>query len=106
MAPVDITTSEVGKPTEVEVEDVKPASPEHVVAHYAPVNEIEEALDKRINWKLDLTVLLVLAISFIVSAANSILSQSSHSTQALTCPRSALWHRQNKRGLCGDQQLR
>ncbi|KAL2138423.1 hypothetical protein VTI28DRAFT_6787 [Corynascus sepedonium] len=66
MAPVDITTSEVGKPTEVEVEDVKPASPEHVVAHYAPVNEIEEALDKRINWKLDLTVLLVLAISFIL----------------------------------------
>ncbi|KAK4150819.1 allantoate transport protein [Chaetomidium leptoderma] len=34
--------------------------------HYAPVNEEEKELDKRVNLKLDFTVLLVLAISFIL----------------------------------------
>lgn len=37
------------------------------IAHYLPANDEEKALDKTINRKLDFTVLLVLAISFIVS---------------------------------------
>jgi hypothetical protein len=37
------------------------------IAHYLPANDEEKALDKSINRKLDFTVLLVLAISFIVS---------------------------------------
>ena len=66
MAPNDIASSEVGKPTDVEVEDAKAALPQAVVTHYAPVNEEERELDKMVNWKLDMTVLLILSISFIV----------------------------------------
>lgn len=70
MAPNDITSPEVGKATEVEVEDAKAVLPEAVVTHYAPVNEEESDLDKRVNWKLDITVLLILSISFIVRQPN------------------------------------
>ena len=52
---------------EIEVEDAKkPAPSPPSVAHYKPVTEEEKALDKRINRKLDFTVLLVLAIGFIL----------------------------------------
>lgn len=70
MAPNDITSSEVGKATGVEVEDTKAVLPEAVVTHYTPVNEEERNLDKRVNWKLDITVLLILSISFIVREPN------------------------------------
>ena len=36
------------------------------MAQYVPSNDAEKALDKRINRKLDFTVLLVLAIGFIL----------------------------------------
>jgi hypothetical protein len=49
-----------------ELESAKDGGDELVGKHYTPENEAEKALDKRINWKLDLTVLLVLSISFIV----------------------------------------
>ncbi len=50
----------------VDVEDAKPVGNHEVVAHYTPSSEEEKALDTRINWKLDTTVLLILAICFIV----------------------------------------
>jgi hypothetical protein len=39
--------------------------------HYKPVSEEEKALDRQVNFKLDLFVTLVLAIGFIVSLSNS-----------------------------------
>lgn len=35
--------------------------------HYKPITDEERALDRRVNFKLDVTVVLVLATSFIVS---------------------------------------
>ncbi|KAK4141786.1 uncharacterized protein C8A04DRAFT_30631 [Dichotomopilus funicola] len=49
-----------------DVEDTKTVLPPTVIAHYTPANDAERALDKRVNWKLDFTVLLILAISFIL----------------------------------------
>ncbi|KAH6842351.1 major facilitator superfamily domain-containing protein [Chaetomium sp. MPI-CAGE-AT-0009] len=66
MGPHDIASTENGKATEVEIEDAKVVLPEAVVTHYAPVNDDERELDKSVNWKLDVTVLLLLAISFIL----------------------------------------
>lgn len=49
----------------LEIEEKHPiATP--TVAHYVPVTDEEKALDKSINLKLDFTVLLVLAIGFIL----------------------------------------
>ncbi len=50
-----------------EVENAKDGGDELVGKHYTPESEEEKALDKKINWKLDFTVLLVLSVSFIVS---------------------------------------
>lgn len=37
--------------------------------HYQPATDEEKALDRRVNLKLDTTVVLILAIGFIVSTA-------------------------------------
>jgi len=50
----------------VEVEETKPVS-EVAVRHYVPATEEERHLDRRVNAKLDAVVLVILAISFIVS---------------------------------------
>jgi hypothetical protein len=97
MAPNDIASSEVGKPTEVEVEDTKAVLPQAVITHYAPVNEEERELDKRVNWKLDITVLLILSISFIVRERHfrCVINQTNNapSSVASTRPTSVSWQR-------------
>ncbi|KAK0634128.1 major facilitator superfamily domain-containing protein [Immersiella caudata] len=64
-----MATSEI-EPTRkgdvLEVEETKPPLTAPTVAHYKPANDEEKALDKRINRKLDFTVLAVLAIGFIL----------------------------------------
>lgn len=66
-APDKIDKSPVaGEATEFEDLKKEQAVQENI-AHYLPANDEEKALDKTINRKLDFTVLLVLAISFIVS---------------------------------------
>lgn len=69
--------NEIAQTAEVEAADVeadtKTVLPPTVIAHYTPASDAERALDKRVNWKLDLTVLLVLAISFIVGPSTSTL---------------------------------
>ncbi|KAK4160156.1 major facilitator superfamily domain-containing protein [Cladorrhinum sp. PSN259] len=51
----------------MELDDTKQAELEvRGVTHYTPADEAEKALDKRVNIKLDFTVLLILALSFIL----------------------------------------
>ncbi len=64
MGSVEIESSRTGQV--VDAEDGKKVVSHEVVTHYTPSSEAEKALDKRINWKLDLTVLVILAICFIV----------------------------------------
>ncbi|KAG7292158.1 hypothetical protein NEMBOFW57_002193 [Staphylotrichum longicolle] len=66
MAQQDIKPSPHDEAFHAEVENAKDGGDELVGKHYTPESEAEKALDKRINWKLDLTVLLVLSISFIL----------------------------------------
>lgn len=66
MAPQDLKPSPHDEAFHAEVENGKDGGDELVGKHYVPESEAEKALDTRINWKLDLTVLLVLSISFIV----------------------------------------
>ena len=69
---IDKSPQVAGEATEFE--DIKKDQAVHEnIAHYLPATDEEKALDKTINRKLDFTVLLVLAISFIVSFSNSIL---------------------------------
>lgn len=53
------------KPSLAELEDVKRIVATEV-SHYEPVSEEEKALDRKVNLKLDFTLLLILAIGFIV----------------------------------------
>ena len=64
MAPSEIEPARKGDT--LEVEETKPPPTAPTVAHYKPANDEEKALDKRINRKLDFTVLAVLAIGFIL----------------------------------------
>jgi hypothetical protein len=66
MASENIERTPIGKVSQVEVEDAKLDIQAQIGTHYAPANEAEKELDRKVNWKLDLTVLMVLAISFIV----------------------------------------
>ncbi|KAK0654793.1 major facilitator superfamily domain-containing protein [Cercophora newfieldiana] len=50
----------------LDVEETKRPFAEPTVAHYKPITDEEKGLDKSINRKLDFTVLLVLAIGFIL----------------------------------------
>lgn len=99
MAQQDIKPSPHDEAFHAEVENAKDGGDELVGKHYTPESEVEKALDKRINWKLDLTVLLVLSISFIVShqqpplsllrEARSLLTAGDPSSAASTRPTSA-----------------
>lgn len=53
------------KPSLAELEDVKRVVATEV-SHYEPASEEEKALDRRVNLKIDFTLLLILAIGFIV----------------------------------------
>ncbi|KAM7183216.1 Major facilitator superfamily domain containing protein [Naviculisporaceae sp. PSN 640] len=70
MTPNEIETSsrKGAQGDEVDIEETKPQfiASHAVTAHYVPVTDEEKALDKKINRKLDFTVLLVLAIGFIL----------------------------------------
>lgn len=52
---------------EVEVAKHEPAPVRSTVAHYEPVTEEEKALDRRVNLKFDLCVIVFLSLGFIVS---------------------------------------
>ena len=64
----EIETSSRKGEDDMEVEETKIQSvgSHAVTAHYTPVSDEEKALDKKINRKLDFSVLLVLAIGFIL----------------------------------------
>lgn len=68
-------TADSRKQFVAEVEDAKsPVDSE--VAHYAPVTEEEKALDRRVNLKLDFTLILFLAVGFIVRRLLSVHTQT------------------------------
>ena len=52
---------------EVEVAKHEPAPVRSTVAHYEPFTEEERALDRRVNLKFDLCVIVFLSLGFIVS---------------------------------------
>ncbi|KAL4915369.1 major facilitator superfamily domain-containing protein [Aspergillus aurantiobrunneus] len=54
------------KPSVAEVEDAKRKVVTEV-SHYKPVTDEEKALDRRVNLKMDFTLLLILAIGFITN---------------------------------------
>jgi hypothetical protein len=60
----------VGKEHAFEIEDPKKAVVQDAVRHYVPVTDEEKALDRKVNMKLDMVVLLILSVSFIVSRRN------------------------------------
>lgn len=62
------TKIETSSRRDEDIEETKPqlVASHSTTAHYTPVTEEEKALDKTINRKLDFTVLLVLAIGFIL----------------------------------------
>ena len=68
---IDKSPQVAGEATEFEDIKKEQAAQENI-AHYLPATDEEKALDKTINRKLDFTVLLILAISFIVSFPNLI----------------------------------
>src|SRR6478609_236006 len=66
---IDKSPQVAGEATEFE--DIKKGQgAQENIAHYLPATDEEKALDKTINRKLDFTVLLILAISFIVGFPN------------------------------------
>ncbi|KAL4926707.1 major facilitator superfamily domain-containing protein [Aspergillus undulatus] len=62
---MDIVTSVQDKPSLSEVENAKKKVVTEV-SHYVPMSDEEKALDQRVNLKLDFTLLLILAIGFIL----------------------------------------
>jgi hypothetical protein len=102
MSPRDIESSH-DKGLHAEVEDTKDGGDELVGTHYTPASEAEKALDRRINWKLDFTVLLTLAISFIVKLPDSTRSARPRPDADMKPP--ALRHRQDQRRVRRNQQL-
>lgn len=63
-------------------------------SHYKARNDEEKSLDRRLNLKLDLVVVSLLAIEFIVRSFP--FRKTKMQTHALT--RAVLWHRQDKCG--------
>lgn len=70
--------------------------------HYRPQNDAERRLDKKVNLKLDLIVVALLAVEFIVSALSS--SRPNHSSISLT--NTVLRNRQDQRWFCRNQLVR
>lgn len=70
--------------------------------HYEPTTDEEKSLERRLNFKLDLSVVLILAIGFIVSQV----LPANYQIEAplfLIWP-IALWHRQNQHRIrCHNQ---
>ncbi|KAL2802247.1 major facilitator superfamily domain-containing protein [Aspergillus granulosus] len=62
---MDSITAAQEKPSLSEVENAKKQVVTQV-SHYAPISEEEKALDRRVNLKMDFTLLLILAIGFIL----------------------------------------
>ncbi|RDW84106.1 uncharacterized protein DSM5745_04432 [Aspergillus mulundensis] len=62
---MDAVTAVQEKPSLTEVEDAKNKVVVEV-SHYEPLTEEEKALDRRVNFKLDFILLLILAIGFIL----------------------------------------
>jgi hypothetical protein len=62
---MDSITTAQEKPSLSEVENAKKQVVTQV-SHYAPMSDDEKALDRRVNLKLDFTLLVILAIGFIV----------------------------------------
>jgi dUTPase len=64
------------KPSVAEVEIAKHerAPVRSTVAHYVPATEEEQALDRRVNLKFDLCIILFLSLGFIVSRCHAQLS--------------------------------
>ncbi|KAL2847202.1 major facilitator superfamily domain-containing protein [Aspergillus pseudoustus] len=62
---MDSITPAQTKPSLSEVENAKKQIVTQV-SHYAPMSEEEKALDRRVNLKMDFTLLLILAIGFIL----------------------------------------
>ncbi|KAI9370217.1 major facilitator superfamily domain-containing protein [Aspergillus egyptiacus] len=62
---MDSITAVQEKPSLAEVEDAKRKVVTEV-SHYKPMTEAEKALDRRVNLKLDFTLLLILSIGFIL----------------------------------------
>jgi hypothetical protein len=52
---------------EVEIAKYEPTPVRSTVAYYEPVTEEEKALDRRVNLKFDLCVIVFLSLGFIVS---------------------------------------
>jgi len=69
--------------------------------HYRPQTDAERALDKKVNRKLDLIVVTLLAVEFIVSTLSSLALQ--HPNLLLTSI--VLRHRQDQRRLRRDQLI-
>lgn len=63
---IETTSRKGADDNQVEETEHKAVSSHAVTAHYTPVTDEEKALDKIINRKLDFSVLLVLAIGFIL----------------------------------------
>jgi hypothetical protein len=59
--------------------------------HYRPQSDVEKRLDKKVNLKLDLIVVTLLAVEFIVSVA--LRSRPDQSRVSLTS--TVLWYRQD-----------
>lgn len=57
---------------EVEIAKQEPAPVRSTVAHYEPVTEEEKALDRRVNLKFDLCVIVFLSLGFIVSLLRAV----------------------------------
>jgi hypothetical protein len=62
---MDSITAAQEKPSLSEVENAKKQVVTQV-SHYAPMSDEEKALDRRVNLKMDFTLLVILAIGFIV----------------------------------------
>ncbi|KAL4966461.1 major facilitator superfamily domain-containing protein [Aspergillus stella-maris] len=62
---MDAITSAQDKPSLSEVENAKKKVVTEV-SHYVPLSEEEKSLDRRVNLKMDFTLLLILAIGFIL----------------------------------------
>lgn len=70
--------------------------------HYRPQSDAEKRLDKKVNLKLDLIVVTLLAVEFIVGAPSR--PRSDHLSTSLTS--AVLRHRQDQCRFCCNQLLR
>ena len=70
--------------------------------HYRPQSDAERRLDKKVNLKLDLIVVTLLAVEFIVSAPSN--SKPEYISDSLT--RTVLRHRQDQRRVRCNQLVR